>query len=200
MSKKTSSPESPLVELRVRAQTRLDGGASVQGSATSAASAHRVLHDLALSPRTAADALALLHELQVHQVELDLQAEDLRLASAELESALDRRIQLHEHAPVGLLIIDGQTAVIEVNLAGVQQLGRPREAILGQRLDQLLPQETAAALLALLSGVGPDGHASRTILELPGQSGAPRRLHASATADPVGGQFLLALTDLISGA
>ena len=200
MSKKILSPESPLVELRVRAQTRLDGGASVQGSATSAASAHRVLHDLALSPRTAADALALLHELQVHQVELDLQAEDLRLASAELESALARRIQLQEHAPVGLLILDAQTGLIEVNLAGEQHLNMPRESILGQRLDRLLTPETAPALRALLMDAGENGRTARTILEMSTRNGAPRRLHASATVDPAGGQFLLALTDLISGA
>jgi hypothetical protein len=37
-----------------------------------------VLHALASSPQTAADALTLLHELQVHQVELDLQAQELQ--------------------------------------------------------------------------------------------------------------------------
>lgn len=200
MSKKIPPPESPLVELRARAQTRLDGGASVQGPATSAASAHRVLHDLAMSPSTAADALALLHELQVHQVELDLQAEDLRLASAELESALARRIQLQEHAPVGLLILDTQTGLIEVNLAGEQHLDMPREAILGQRLDRLLTPETAQALRALLTDAGENGRTARTILEIPARNGAPRRLHATATVDPAGGQFLLALTDLINGA
>lgn len=200
MSKKIPPPESPLVELRARAQTRLDGGASVQGPATSAASAHRVLHDLAMSPSTAADALALLHELQVHQVELDLQAEDLRLASAELESALARRIQLQEHAPVGLLILDAQTGLIEVNLAGEQHLDMPREAILGQRLDRLLTPETGQALRALLTDAGENGRTARTILEIPARNGAPRRLHATATVDPAGGQFLLALTDLIDGA
>ena len=52
-----------------------------------------------MSPDTAADTLKLLHELQVHQVELDLQEEELRRSVAELESALFGSVQLYDFAP-----------------------------------------------------------------------------------------------------
>jgi hypothetical protein len=58
----------------------LDAGAAV-----------RALYELASAPATAPNALALLHELQAHQVELDLQTEELHRMQAELEISLQRR-------------------------------------------------------------------------------------------------------------
>jgi len=77
-----------LAKLRLRAASRLPGAAGAKGAAGGATDALAVLHELASSPATAADALALLHELQVHQIELQLQDEELRRSRAELESAL----------------------------------------------------------------------------------------------------------------
>jgi len=79
--------------LRARAAAQLTGSAGSLGSSVGAANALAVLHTLASSPDTAADALALLHELQVHQIELDMQAQELRESRAELESALRRQIE-----------------------------------------------------------------------------------------------------------
>jgi hypothetical protein len=87
-----------LADLRSRAASRLTGLAATKGSTASAADALSVLHALASSPQTAADALTLLHELQVHQVELDLQAQELQESRAELESALRRQIELYDHS------------------------------------------------------------------------------------------------------
>ena len=75
-------------ELRLRAVQRLSRPGSDEGTRVNALAALGVLHEMALSPSTAADALALMHELQVHQVELDLQEEELRRSRAEVEAAL----------------------------------------------------------------------------------------------------------------
>src|ERR1700679_1938271 len=86
--------------LRARAVVRLTGTEGSHESWMKASAASQVLHDLASSPSTAAAAMALLHELQVHQVEVDLQDEELRRSCAELESTLTRQIQLYDFAPV----------------------------------------------------------------------------------------------------
>ena len=77
-----------LMDLRVRAASRLKSTDAAKESTTRATHSMAVLHALASSPATAADALAVLHELQVHQVEVDLQAEELRESRTELEAAL----------------------------------------------------------------------------------------------------------------
>jgi hypothetical protein len=90
-----------------------------------------VLHALASSPQTATDALTLLHELQVHQVELDLQAQELHESRAELESTLRRQIELYDHQPVGCFTVDSRCILHELNLTGADMLGVARDAAFG---------------------------------------------------------------------
>ena len=93
-----------------------------------------VLHPLAPSPSTAGDALALLHELQVLQVELDLQQGQLRRPQAELETALVRQAGLVERAPAGEMTIDARTVLCEIKRAGARLLGAAPDGVLGRPL------------------------------------------------------------------
>jgi hypothetical protein len=79
-------PHTPPWALRERAQKVLHTPSSSLPKPKDATDAFRVLFELASSPDTAGDALALLHELQVHQVELDMQTEELMHSRAELET------------------------------------------------------------------------------------------------------------------
>lgn len=176
-----------LADLRRRASTHLTGTeAGAQPFAASDALA--VLHDLASSPDTAADALALLHELQVHQVELELQAEELRESRAELESMLRRQIQLYDHLPVGCFTIDRQLVVHELNLRGAVLLGVPREEAYGLRLDAFLSGQGAQRLRALLDGT------DSAMLELTPRQGRACPLRAELGADPAADRFFLTLS------
>jgi PAS domain-containing protein len=181
------------VNLRERAQSRLPPPVGLDGTRASATGALRVLHDLASSPATAADALALLHELQVHQVELDLQAEELRDASADLEVALARQVQLFNAAPAAYLVVDQATRMLELNATGAQQLGGTRAGLLGQHLGRLLAPPSRATLQDLLASVrlGNTSPSAALVLQVPGQ--ALRCVAASASLDPAGTDFLLIL-------
>lgn len=121
-------------DLRLRALSRLNDSVDGQKRA-STSDALRVLFELASAPSTADDALALLHELQVHQVELELQDEELRSSRAELEAALSRQIELYDAAPVGCFSVDARLVLYELNLTGARVLGFEREALLGRALD-----------------------------------------------------------------
>src|SRR5579864_1708632 len=103
-------------DLRLRALKHLVGPGGSPDKRLDAAAALAVLHELASSPATAGAALTLLHELQVHQVELDLQAEELRRSRAEMEATLARQLQLYDFAPVGYLTVDRGAALRELNL------------------------------------------------------------------------------------
>ena len=124
-----------LASLRQRAAEKLSVGGQTPGKRASQADALAVLHELASSPTTAGDALALLHELQVHQVELDLQHEELCRSQSELEAALVRQTAMVERAPVGYMTIDAQSVLCEINLAGARVLGAAREDLLGRPLN-----------------------------------------------------------------
>ena len=78
-----------------------------------------------------ADALALLHELQVHQIELELQNDELQRANITTDEALRRYTDLYDFAPVGYFTFDGTSRILEANLAGADLLGVDRASLLG---------------------------------------------------------------------
>ena len=152
-----------------------------------------VLHQLASSPSTASDAMAMLHELQVHQVELDLQQEELRRGQSEPETALMRQATLVERAPVGYMTIDAGTVLCEINLAGARLLGGAPEGLLGRPLAGLLSLHSADALQGLLARAR-DGLVPETCeLQLVPLAGTIRTVHAAADRDTTPDRFLLVL-------
>jgi len=183
-------------DLRLRALSRLTGRSAPDGARASASVSLRVLHELASSPSTAADALALLHELQVHQVELDMQDEELLNARAELEAALVRQVQLYDRAPVGSFTIDQGTVVHELNLTGADLLGDGRDALVGRTLDEFLAPDSRHALHAMLTRVSGGSLRAACELQLTVPDAVPRVVHASVSADPAGRRFLVAFMEI----
>ena len=179
--------------LRQRAVSKLTIGTPTQPKRASQIEALAVLHQLASSPSTADDALALLHELQVLQVELDLQQEELRSAQSELETALVRQTALFERAPAGFMTIDTGTVLREINPAGARLLGAARDDLMGRPLASLLSVTSADALHTLLARAR-DGLAPETCeLRLPALAGVVRTVHATADQDTTAGFFVLVL-------
>jgi PAS domain S-box-containing protein len=188
-----------VADLRLRALQRLIGENGLQDARLNASAAFRVLHDLASSPSTSAAALALLHELQVYQVELDLQDEELRRSRAELEVTLIRQVQLYDFAPVGCFTVDRNTALRELNLAAASILGSERDHLLGRTLDSFLAPQSARALHAMLARLSDGAPTEADALQLLAHRGTPRRVHASANRDPDGQHFLIAFMNVAEG-
>ena len=183
-------------ELRTKARAKLGQTPQPDARDAHATEAMGVLYELAAAPDTAADALALLHELQVHQVELELLAEAQVVIRAQLETDLARQKQLYDCAPVGYFTLDAQGHLMELNLTGAQQLGVDREAVLGQRLDDQLSPMDGASLRALLARIAQgDATQAATHLTLAGGAHGSRRVCASAQVAPQAGQILLTFTN-----
>ena len=73
-----------------------------------------------------------LHELWVHQIELEMQNEELRRAQEELDVARVRYFDLYDVAPVGYVTISGQGLFLEANLTAASLLGIERGALVMQ--------------------------------------------------------------------
>ena len=194
MSSEKSNVASP-DSLRLRALSRLTGNSDPRDSRANSSAALAVLHDLASSPATAADSLKLLHELQVHQVELDLQAEEVSRSVAELEAALYRQVQLYDFAPAGCFTVDRSTALCELNRTGARLLGFDRDAVLGRAFDSFLDPESSRVLHAVLLRVAEGAEAEGCELRFAARDGVPRAAHASVGPDPSGQRFLIACVE-----
>ena len=83
--------------------------------------------------KTDAGTLRLLHELQVHQVELELQNEELRKARDEMEAGLEKYSDLYDFAPIGYLTLDREGTIANANLTGASLLGTARAALIKRR-------------------------------------------------------------------
>jgi PAS domain S-box-containing protein len=103
-----------------------------------------------LSDMPAEDVQALVHELEIHRVELEVQNEDLRRAQGELAEVRDRYVDLYEFAPVGYLTLDTRGVVGEANLAAARLCGHERERLIGQRVEELVAREERDACYMLL--------------------------------------------------
>lgn len=79
--------------------------------------------------RTEPEAQRLMHELTVHQIELEMQNAELRNAREELELSRNRYAELYDYAPVGYFTIDARGLIREVNLAGARLLGIERQLL-----------------------------------------------------------------------
>lgn len=81
---------------------------------------------------------ALLHELQVHQIELQMQNEALRKTQLALEVARDRYIDLFDWAPVAYITVARDGQITEANFAAASGLGVSRSELVEQRLDRFI--------------------------------------------------------------
>lgn len=88
--------------------------------------------------RSSADMGRLIHELEVHQVELELQIEELRQAKAELEANYG---ELYDSSPDGYFTLGRYGDIEETNLTGASMLGQPRAWLLGRRFATFITPE-----------------------------------------------------------
>ncbi len=77
------------------------------------------------------ETLRLLHELEIHRIELVMQNSELRQARDEAESNLERYTAFYDFAPVGYFTLDRNGCINSVNIRGASHMGVPRDQLLG---------------------------------------------------------------------
>lgn len=122
--------------LRPRAEKQLQGPGSEAGASPSGDETSR-----------------LLHELQVHQIELEIQNEELRQARDEVETVLGNYTDLYDFAPVGYVTLSPDGVVRAANLTAAGLLGMDRSRLLGRNIALFVVKETQPFFAAFLGKV-----------------------------------------------
>ena len=81
-------------------------------------------------------------ELHIHQIELEMQYEELRVAQAEVEAGLERYTELYDFAPLGYFTWGRDGKILQVNLRGASLLGMERANLVGRLLGFFVSQDT----------------------------------------------------------
>jgi diguanylate cyclase (GGDEF)-like protein/PAS domain S-box-containing protein len=113
--------------------------------------------DIITQPVKDVDPLRLLHELQVHQVELEMQNEQLQQSQAEVAAGLkhytDLYNELYDFAPVGYLTLNRNGIIQRANLTAVRLLGVERSKLVKQRFGEFVSSESRLAFTEFLEKV-----------------------------------------------
>ncbi len=132
-------------------------------------------------------AASLLNELRVHQLELEIQNEELRRAQAEIEESRARYADLYDFSPVGYLTIDESGLVVEANLTIAEQLGIERSLLINKPF-HLFSREDGEIIHAHFRAVFKThrGHVCEVVLEAKNGTKIPTRLESIFIADNKG--------------
>jgi hypothetical protein len=84
------------------------------------------------------DLLKLIHELEVHQIELEMQNEELRRSQFETETAKGAFIDFYDFAPVGYLTLTNEGIISELNLTTAILLGTERTYLVKRHLHRFI--------------------------------------------------------------
>jgi PAS domain S-box-containing protein len=130
-SKKTPAPA---VDLRRRAEDKL-----------------RERDVSAAPPSSEADTAKLLHELTVHQIELEMQNEELLQSRAEIEAGLAAYSDLYDFAPIGYFTLAADGTIRQANLAGARLFGLERARLVGRRFAEFVSESDRSEFIAFLT-------------------------------------------------
>ena len=123
-------------------ETRLGGAADLRKKAEKITREKAALPPGNIEKKSPAEINRMLHELQVHQVELELQNEELFRAQAELDVAGARFFDFYDLAPVGYFTLSEKGLILEANLTAAKMLGVVRRELVSQPLSNfILPED-----------------------------------------------------------
>jgi diguanylate cyclase (GGDEF)-like protein/PAS domain S-box-containing protein len=130
----TERPSLPLESLRQRAELQL------------------LEKGLAVSP-LASDDVHLMHELQVHQIELEMQIEALQSTYSEADTLRERYTDIYDFAPVGYFTVNAEANILELNLAGAILLGIKRSEKVRHCFKHFVTPESQAEFQRFLTDI-----------------------------------------------
>ena len=177
--KNDRNPSAEAAELRRRAEARLRAGTRKGAPA-----------------RTEAEAQRLVHELQVHQIELEMQNDELRESRAEVEAGLERYTELYDFAPVGYLTLGRDGAIRQVNLTGARLLGVERARLVGRRFGVFVGAPDRAGFKAFLEKVFVSQGKEACEVALLNNGKEPLNVHITATVSQGGQECRVMIEDI----
>lgn len=137
-----------------------------------AAEARLKAQNIDLTKLSEKDIRHLAHELQVHQVELEIQNEELKRAQEIIEASRQKYSDLYDFAPVGYVTLDEQGIILEANLTFSTQMAMERNQLIGKPFSVFISSSDTAILFKHLKDVFSYGQKISTVMQFLLKTGA----------------------------
>ncbi len=142
------------------------------------------------------DQQRLLHELQVHQFELEIQNEELRNSEAQIAAGLAHFTALYDGAPVGYFTLQCDGTIIQTNLAGAQLLGLDRSQLLGHRFNAFVTTQGLAPFAIFLQQIFAGEARQSCEVVLASKNQPPKTVQIQATLPTDQREYWVAVMDI----
>jgi PAS domain S-box-containing protein len=143
-----------------------------------------------------ADTLKLIHELEVHQIELELQNEELLLAKASERIASDKYVELFDFAPAGYVTLSNESTIIDINLCGSQILGKDRSSLKNRKFHQFISENSKPHFTVFLQKVFTSKTIETCELNLISDDSNSKWVHLSGLVANEEGQCFITILDI----
>ena len=140
------------------------------------------------SPSAETDPLRLIHELEVHRIELEMQNEELRQAKAELESTLSQYAELYAFASVGYFTLTRDGTIRRANLTAAKLMGVGLSDLIKRRFAVFFSPESRVIFSAFLDEVFTSGNKEICEVAIDKDGSAPLWVQIEAIVDSSNGQ------------
>ena len=146
--------------------------------------------------RSEPDMLRLVHELEVHQIELEMQNDELQLAKEQAELATAKYVELYEFAPTGYFILSRKGKIIQLNIAGSQIFGKDRSQLINHPFAFFVSDESRPVFKQFLSRVF-NSHSKETCdLSLSTPNSQPMQVHVTGLVEPDNNECFVTMVDI----
>ena len=143
-----------------------------------------------------ADTLKLIHELQVHQIELEMQNEELVRTKAAALAAIEKYTDLYDFAPCGYFTLSRDGVIVELNLYGSRMLGRERERLQNSAFGFFIVENRKPEFNRFLEKVFADGKEESCEVMLVADRKVPRYVHLTGIVSGGGEKCFLTMVDV----
>ena len=140
----------------------------------------------------------LIQELETHQIELESQNEELRLAKAQITADAVKYAELYDFAPSGYFTLANNSEIIELNLCGSQMLGKERMFLKTQQFGLYVSDDDKTVFNRFLDKVFHNKSTETCEVALLVNGNPPIYVNLSGTATENGEQCLVIATDITS--
>jgi len=140
--------------------------------------------------------LKLIHELEVHHIELEMQNEELMLAKEQAEIAAEKYTELYDFAPFGYFTLSKSGAIIELNLSGAKMMGKDRSRLIDNQFGFFVSDATRPIYNIFIEKIFNSKNRETCEVNLIPNGNLPMLIHFTGIAAENGEQCFLTVVDI----